>query len=70
MGGVNQNEKELLTRIYEEQADWALINGDWKLAAQLLMNCKNYKKAIEIYQKEDYMDGLIEVCRIIDKDGY
>lgn len=28
---------------------------------------KNYKKAIEIYGKEGHMDGLVEVCRILDK---
>jgi hypothetical protein len=45
------------------------VNGDWKLSGSLLTTSKNYKKAIELYQKENFMDGLIEVCRIIDKEG-
>ena len=69
MGGVNQNEKDLINKIYEAQAQWAMTNGDPKQAASLYIACKLYKKAIEIYEKEDYMDGLIEVCRIIDKEG-
>lgn len=63
----NASDKDLLSRIYEEQAEWAKTNGDWKQSGQLLITSKNYKKAIELYQKENYMDGLIEVCRIIDK---
>lgn len=31
------------------------------------MNSKNYKKAIEIYTKENHFEGLIEVCRIVEK---
>lgn len=58
-----------MSKIYEEQAEWARSNGDWKQSCQLFITSKNYKKAIEIYQKENYMDGLIEVCRILDKEG-
>jgi|688.fasta_scaffold157175_1 hypothetical protein len=65
----NQSDKDLLARIYEEQAEWAKTNGDWKQSGQLLITSKNYKKAIELYTKENYMEGLIEVCRIIDRDG-
>lgn len=49
------------------QADWALQNNDWKTAAQLFIASRNYRKAIDIYGKENYMEGLIEVCRMIDK---
>ena len=69
MGGVNQNEKDLLNKIYEEQAEWARVNGDWKMSGSLLITSKNYRKAIDLYTREEYMDGLIEVCRIIDKEG-
>jgi intraflagellar transport protein 122 len=33
------------------------------------MTSKNYKKAIDIYTKENYFEGLIEVCRILERDG-
>ena len=52
-----------------EQAEWAKTNGDWKQAGQLYITSKNYKKAIDVYTKENYFEGLVEVCRIIDKDG-
>lgn len=39
------------------------------MSGSLLITSKNYRKAIELYQREDYMEGLVEVCRIIDKDG-
>ena len=51
MMGQNAGEKELLNRIYEEQAEWAKTNGDWKQCGQLLITSKNYKKAVELYQK-------------------
>ena len=38
-----------------------------KKCGQLLITSKKYKKAIELYEKENDMDGLIDVCRIIDK---
>ena len=47
----NQSDKDLLARIYEEQAEWAKTNGDWKQSGQLLITSKNYKKAIELYTK-------------------
>ena len=56
-----------MSGILNEQAIWALQNGDWKTAGQLYLSSRNYKKAIEIYGKEGYMDGLIEVCRTLDK---
>ena len=51
MGNQGQSDKELLNRIYEDQAEWARVNGDWKLSGSLLTTSKNYKKAIELYQK-------------------
>ena len=51
MGTQSQSDKELLNRIYEEQADWARANGDWKLSGSLLTTSKNYKKAIELYTR-------------------
>ena len=58
-----------MSNLKNEQASWALANGDWKQAGQLYITAKNYKTAIDIYMKENYMEGLIEICRIIDKDG-
>lgn len=46
MGNQNQSDKDLLARIYEEQAEWARVNGDWKQSGSLLITSKNYKKAI------------------------
>jgi intraflagellar transport protein 122 len=56
-----------MSSIMNAQAEWALQNNDWKTAASLFISSRNYKKAIDIYGKENYMDGLIEVCRMIDK---
>lgn len=56
-----------MSSIMNAQADWALQNNDWKTAAQLFIASRNYRKAIDIYGKENYMEGLIEVCRMIDK---
>ena len=61
--------KNIMSNLISEQAGWALANGDWKQAGQLYTSSKNYKTAIEIYTKENFLEGLIEVCRIIDKDG-
>ena len=58
-----------MNNLVAEQASWAMANGDWKQAGQLYTSSKNYKTAIDIYIKEHYMEGLIEICRIIDKDG-
>lgn len=69
MGNNNSQNKELLSNLYLEQASWAQTNGDWKMAGQLYITSKNYKKAIDLYQKENYLEGLVEVCRIIDKEG-
>ena len=52
-----------------EQAEWAKANNDWKQAGQLYISSKNYRKAIDIYTKENHLEGLIEVCRIVDRDG-
>ena len=69
MGNNTLETKNIMANLVSEQAGWALANGDWKQAGQLYTSSKNYKTAIEIYTKENYLEGLIEVCRIIDKDG-
>lgn len=43
--------------------------GQWEKAAQLFIDSRNYKKAIEIYTTKNHMSGLIEVCRQMDKDA-
>ena len=67
--GQNVETKNIMSTLIAEQASWALANGDWKQAGQHYIANKNYKTAIDIYLKENYMDGLIQICRIIDKDG-
>ena len=69
MGGTTLETKNIMSNLMSEQASWSLANGDWKQAGQLYITAKNYKTAIDIYMKENYMEGLIEICRIIDKDG-
>ncbi len=68
-GASNEETREALSNIYLEQAEWSRANGNWKIAGQLYMTSKNYKKAIDIYTKENYFEGLIEVCRILERDG-
>lgn len=48
-----------MSTLVGEQASWALANGDWKQAGQLYISIKSYKTAIDIYLKENYLDGLI-----------
>lgn len=45
-GQGSNSDKDLLSKIYEEQAEWSKANGDWKQSGQLLITSKNYKKAI------------------------
>lgn len=61
--------KELLGTLYVEQAEWLILNGEWMKAGQLYIAIKQYKKALELYQKYNYFDGLIEICRIVDRDS-
>ena len=69
MGGTTLETKNIMNGLVSEQASWAQANGDWEQAGQLYITAKNYKTAIDIYIKENYMEGLVEICRIIDKDG-
>lgn len=59
MGGQTLETKNILATLTNEQASWALANGDWKQAGQHYITNKNYKTAIDIYMKENYMEGLI-----------
>lgn len=43
-------------------------NQGWKEAGELYMQCRDYKKAIECYCGNNYLEGLIDVCRQLDKD--
>lgn len=54
--------------LLKKQAQWTYeTTGDWKAAANLYLNCKEYKKAIEIYGQRNDIDSLIEICRMLDK---
>lgn len=65
--GDSSEMKENMENLMFEQAEWSLANGDWKQAAQLYLSGRKYRKAIDIYTKENHLEGLIEVCRIMDK---
>lgn len=47
--------KNIMSNLVSEQASWALANGDWKQAGQLYTSSKNYKTALEIYTKENFL---------------
>lgn len=54
--------------LLKKQAQWTYeTTGDWKAAANLYLNCKEYKKAIEIFGQRNDMESLIDICRMLDK---
>ena len=40
MGGGGPETKEIMSNLLSEQAEWAKMNGDWKLAGQLYISGK------------------------------
>ncbi|CAD8208598.1 unnamed protein product [Paramecium pentaurelia] len=56
-----------MNMLLREQAEWTKESGDWKAAAELFVTCQEYKKAIELYGQNKYLDGLINVCRMLDR---
>lgn len=46
MGGQTVETKNILATLTNEQANWALANGDWKQAGQHYISSKNYKTAV------------------------
>lgn len=53
--GQTVDSKNIMSTLIAEQASWALANGDWKQAGQHYIANKNYKTAIDIYLKENYL---------------
>ena len=54
--------------LLKKQAQWTYeTTGDWKAAANLYLNCKEYKKAIEIFGQRNDTESLIDICRMLDK---
>lgn len=56
-----------MNKLLKEQAEWTKETGDWKTAADLFVACGDFRKAIDLYGKESFVEGLIDVCRQIDK---
>jgi intraflagellar transport protein 122 len=56
-----------MNKILKEQAEWTKETGDWKTAGDLFVTCGEYRKAIELYGNNKNVEGLVDVCRLIDK---
>lgn len=50
-----------------KQAEYERDSGNWKEAADLFIQAKRYKEAIEIYGKRQNLDAIMEVCKNLDK---
>ncbi|CAD8070453.1 unnamed protein product [Paramecium primaurelia] len=56
-----------MNMLLKEEAEWMRESGDWKAAADLFVQCGEYKKAIDLYGQNKNIDGLINVCRMMDR---
>ena len=52
----------------KEEAEWKNKMGNWKESAELYLQSQDYKKAIESFASNNYLEGLIDVCRQMDKE--
>ena len=50
-----------------KQAEYERDSGNWKEAADLFIQAKRYKDAIEIYGKRANLDAIMDVCKNLDK---
>lgn len=53
--------------IIKMQAEWTKETGDWKTAAELFVQCGEFRKAIDLYGQNKCMEPLLEICRMITK---
>lgn len=56
-----------MNMLLREEAEWTKEAGEWKQAADLFVSCGEYKKAIELYGQNKHIEGLINVCRMLDR---
>lgn len=64
---ANDPNKNLVESIIKDQAESIRDTGEWAAAANLFLECKEYRKAIEIYGQHNDFDRLIAICRSLDK---
>lgn len=57
-----------LDRLLKDQAEWIKETGDWRMAADLFIKGKDYTQAIHLYEKNQDMKSLVELCRTLDKN--
>lgn len=55
--------------LLKQEAEWKEKVGEWKEAGDLFMKANELKKAIDIYIKNNYANGLIDACRIADSES-
>lgn len=53
--------------IIKSQAESIRETGEWAAAANLFLECKEYRKAIEIFGQHNDFNRVIEICRSLDK---
>lgn len=54
--------------LIKQEAEWKEKVGEWKEAGDLFMKADDCKKAIEIFSKNNYIEGVIEACRVADAE--
>lgn len=56
-----------MSKLLKDQAEWVKDTGDWRVAAELFIASKEYKRAIDLYSQKNDMQSLIDLCRSLDK---
>jgi intraflagellar transport protein 122 len=53
-----------------QEAEWKLKMGQWREAAELYVQCSDFKRATDIYINNNYLEGLIDVVRQMDAGSH
>jgi intraflagellar transport protein 122 len=58
-----------INHIILNQANEARATGDTQAASSLFVSIRAYRKAIEMMIERKDSEGVLEICRLIDKEG-
>ena len=57
---------KMTSELVVKQAEWMLMSGEWKKAAEQFISVEKFDRAIEIYGDRNSLKSLRDLCKSLD----